>query len=124
MAVADTNVVDTIKTIHNYMGHPGVNCTLYFVKRAKAAVTKRQVQSVVSGCHEYQSIDPAPVKWKKGNPVTEAVYLHNLTPKDDCMTSSAPANKLYKYTVRIRGLDTDKENVTEVNYPYRAGNEV
>ena len=242
MAVADTNVADTIKSIHNSMGHPGVNHTLYFVKQAKAAVTRRQVQSVVSGCHECHSIDPAPIKWKKGNldvdenwkrvamdithhngqsylslidcgpsrfalwrllrfqtsasvvqqlegvffergvpdelftdndtafrsklftefarqwsvcirfrcayipsgneiverchrtikviaarkgcSVAEAVYLYNLTPKDDCMTSSAPANKLYKYTVGIRGLDTGKENAAEVNNLYRAGDVV
>ena len=67
MAMDSGNIDDEVKRIHDSMGHPGVRRTLYFVKRVNAAVTRRQVQSVVKSCHECQSIDPAPVKWRKGS---------------------------------------------------------
>ncbi|KAG0715735.1 Intracisternal A-particle Pol-related polyprotein [Chionoecetes opilio] len=219
MAMDDASINDLVKRVHDTMGHPGVRRTLYFVKRVNSAVTRREVHSVVTNCQECQSIDPAPVKWRKGSlgvdetwkrvgmdvthyggrsclplidcgpsrfalwrplrlqtsasiiqqleavffergapeelltdndtafrskifsaftrewgvhirfrcahvpsgngvverchrsikviaarkgcSVAEAVYLYNLMPKDDCATSTAPANMLYRYTVRI-----------------------
>ena len=35
----------------------------------------------------------------------EAVYWYNVTPKDDASASTAPANIIYSYTARIRGVD-------------------
>ena len=62
---------------------------------------------------------------RKDCSIAEAVYLYNLTPKDDCTASTAPANILYKYTVRIRGMDADrKHNTEEANNPYHAGDDV
>lgn len=66
MAMDSGNIDDEVKRIHDCMGHPGVWRTLYFMKRVNSAVTRRQVQSVVKSCRECQSIDPAPVKWRKG----------------------------------------------------------
>ena len=37
--------------------------------------------------------------------VMEAVYWYNVTPKDDASASTAPANLIYSYTARIRGVD-------------------
>ena len=37
--------------------------------------------------------------------VIEAVYWYNVTPKDDASVSTAPANMIYSYTARIKGID-------------------
>ena len=37
--------------------------------------------------------------------VMEAVYWYNVTPKDDASASTAPANLIYLYTARIKGID-------------------
>ena len=37
--------------------------------------------------------------------VMEAVYWYNVTLKDDASASTAPANLIYSYTVRIKGID-------------------
>ena len=34
----------------------------------------------------------------------EAVYWYNVTPKDDVSVSTAPANIIYSYTARIKGV--------------------
>ena len=57
---------DVIAEIHDSVGHPGIKRTLYFVKRSHPTVTRRQVHAVVSRCEAWQSIDPAPAKWRKG----------------------------------------------------------
>ena len=41
--------------------------------------------------------------------VTEAVYMYNVTPKDGTRPVSAPANSLYRYEVRVRGIDSVAE---------------
>ena len=33
-----------------------------------------------------------------------AVYWYNMTPKDDASASTAPANVIYSYTARIKGV--------------------
>lgn len=35
----------------------------------------------------------------------EVVYWHNITPKDNVSPSTAPANMIYRYKVRLRGID-------------------
>ena len=240
-AAANENIDDTVRRVHDSMGHPGVRRTLYFVRRVNSAVTKQQVQSVVKSCRECQSIDPAPSKWRKGSlsvtetwkrvgmdithyggksyltlidcgpsrfsiwrplnlqtsaniiqqlegvffergapeelltdndtafrskmfsrfarawgvdirfrcahvpsgngiverchrsvkviaarkgcSVAEAVYLYNLMPKDDCTSSTSPANMLYRYAVRIRG-EGSSEGKEAANNTYRVGEEV
>ena len=42
---------------------------------------------------------------RKGCTVAEAVYWHNVTPRDDETADSAPASRLYRYRVRVQGLD-------------------
>ncbi|KAG0715414.1 hypothetical protein GWK47_012001 [Chionoecetes opilio] len=74
---------------------------------------------VVERCHRSIKVIVA----RKGCSVAEAVYLYNLMPKDDCTTSTAPANMLCRYTVRIRGEDCN-ETTEEVNNIYRVGEEV
>ena len=42
---------------------------------------------------------------RKGCSVQEAVYWYNLAPQDDSSPSSAPANQVHRYEVRVRGVD-------------------
>ena len=51
---------------HEAAGHPGVRKTRFFAKRVVPSVTKNLARSVVTSCQVCQSIDPAPIKWKKG----------------------------------------------------------
>ena len=37
--------------------------------------------------------------------VMEAVYWYNVTSKDDASASTAPANVIYSYPARIKGID-------------------
>ena len=37
--------------------------------------------------------------------VIEAVYWYNVTPKDDASASTTPANVIYSYPARIKGID-------------------
>ena len=38
--------------------------------------------------------------------IMEALYWYNVMPKDDAMASTAPANAIYNYHVRVKGMDT------------------
>ena len=46
----------------------------------------------------------------KGIPcsILEAAYWYNVSPKDCYKSSTAPANKLYQYEIRVRGIDDNK----------------
>ncbi|KAF0299736.1 Gag-Pro-Pol polyprotein [Amphibalanus amphitrite] len=46
---------------------------------------------------------------RSGCSVMEAVNLYNITPKDDVDAGSAPANMVYSYEVRVRGIGGDDE---------------
>ena len=78
-AASSSRVANTekIKKIHHATGHPAVKRTLYFVKRVIPEVTKQEVRAVVTNCDVCQSIDPAPVKWRKGDLSVEKVW-HRL----------------------------------------------
>ena len=39
-------------------------------------------------------------------PIQEAVYWYKITPRDDVLPSTAPGNRIYRYKVRVKGLDT------------------
>ena len=54
---------ETIASIHEETGHHGIKRTLYFSRKVSPAVTRKDVRRVVKVC---QSIDPAPVKWARG----------------------------------------------------------
>ncbi|KFD59839.1 hypothetical protein M514_27976, partial [Trichuris suis] len=199
---ADGSAEQRIAEIHHTAGHPGVRRTHYFVKQSDCQITRRQVQAVVRNCETCKSIDPAPIKWRRGclsvervwqrlamdvthvgghsyltlidsgpsrsipvrgapeeiladndtafrsrlleqlaerwnvrvrfrcahNPsgndiverchrtvkvivarkecsVPEAVHLYNITPRDRGNAETAPANTLYAYRIRLRGID-------------------
>lgn len=56
---------------------------------------------VVERCHRTVKRTVA----RTGCSVRDAVYLHNVTPKDDKSAGTAPANAIYVYEVRVRGID-------------------
>ena len=55
-----------VTDIHQKSGHPGVKRTLYFASIIDLTVSK-ELRSVVRACEACQSINPAPVRWKKGD---------------------------------------------------------
>ena len=57
---------DQVAKVHCQSGHPGVNRTLYFARLVDPHVSKKDVRSIVRACETCRSIDPAPVRWKKG----------------------------------------------------------
>ena len=63
-----------VSEIHHTAGHPGVRRTFYFAKRVLPGVAKSLVRSVVSKCELCRSIDPAAVKWRKGDLSVERVW--------------------------------------------------
>ena len=76
-ASSEMTNTDKIMEIHHATGHPEIKRTLYFVKRVIPEVTKWQVHAVVANCDVCQSINPAPVKWQKGDLSVEKVW-HRL----------------------------------------------
>ena len=57
---------DQVADIHHQSGHLGVKQTLYFARLVDPQVSKETANSVVKACETCRSIDPAPVRWKKG----------------------------------------------------------
>ena len=57
---------DQVADIHHQSGHLGVKWTLYFAMLVDPQVSKETPNSGVKACETCQSIDPAPVRWKKG----------------------------------------------------------
>ncbi|XP_065668044.1 uncharacterized protein LOC136088283 [Hydra vulgaris] len=58
---------ESISDIHQRTGHFGVNRTLNFVRKAIPTATENDVRNVIKSCEPCQSIDPAPIRWEKGN---------------------------------------------------------
>ena len=58
-------VTDRIRRCHE-AHHLGIDRTLYFVKKLIPDVSREAVQSVVSNCIKCRTIDPAPVRWERG----------------------------------------------------------
>ena len=42
---------------------------------------------------------------RKNYSILEAVYWHNVSPKDDVSPCTAPADALHRYHVRIKGVE-------------------
>ena len=64
---------------------------------------------------------------RKNCTIAEAVFRYNVAPRDDESAESAPANLLYRYEVRVPGLDSSGRDVTENSShqaPYRVGDGV
>ena len=55
-----------VADIHHQSGHPGAKWTFYFARLVETQVSKETANSVVKACETCRSIDPAPVRWKKG----------------------------------------------------------
>ena len=55
--------------------------------------------------HDCGEISPYNKAHCHKNTVMEAVYWYNVTPKDDASASTAPANVVYSYPARIKGID-------------------
>ena len=71
---AEQSVEELVREVHHSSGHPGVRRTLYFVKRREPQVTRRQVHDIVVSCQVCRSINPAPVKWRKGHLGVDGVW--------------------------------------------------
>ena len=56
--------------------------------------------------------------------VQEALYWYNVTPKDDINAESAPANELYRYEVRVRGIDANARGTGVVICRFSVGDRV
>uniref|UniRef100_A0A5S6QZG4 Integrase catalytic domain-containing protein n=1 Tax=Trichuris muris TaxID=70415 RepID=A0A5S6QZG4_TRIMR len=84
--------------------------------RFRAAYTPSG-SGIVERCHRSVKVIMA----RKGCTVAEAVHLYNLTPKDGGNASTAPANALYAYRVRLRGLDKRKPETCGETWPYAVG---
>ena len=57
---------DQVADIHQQSGHPSAKRTLYFARLVNPQVSKETANFVVKACETCRSIDPAPVRWKKG----------------------------------------------------------
>lgn len=67
---------------------------------------------IVERCHRTVKVIAA----RKDCSIAEAVYLYNVTPRDDRNAWTAPANVLYRYSVRVRGADPRRlQNAEEKN---------
>ena len=71
---ADDSLRTEVRRVHHTAGHPGIRRTFFFARRACPDVCKSLVRDVVSNCETCRSIDPAPVKWKKGDLSVTAVW--------------------------------------------------
>ena len=59
--------------------------------------------AVIERCHRSVKVIAA----RKGCSITEAVFRYNVMPRDDETADSAPASRLYRYQVRVQGLDSE-----------------
>ena len=57
---------ETIEKVHRSCGHPGIDRTLYFVKKVDDSIGRAEVRNVVKNCEECCSIDPAAQHWDRG----------------------------------------------------------
>ncbi|KFD63395.1 hypothetical protein M514_24416 [Trichuris suis] len=68
---------------------------------------------IIERCHRSVKVIAA----RKGCAVCEAVYWYNLMPRDDCSEATAPANAIYRYPVRVRGVDSVVHEAQDVRSP-------
>ena len=55
-------------------------------------------------------------------PIQEAVYWHNVTTRDSVSPPTAPANKIYRYEVRVKGVDAPITSSGPGHSYYQFGN--
>ncbi|CDW60823.1 hypothetical protein TTRE_0000922201 [Trichuris trichiura] len=61
---------------------------------------------------------------RKGCPIIEAVHLYNITPRNNCTESSALAAAVYKYNVRVQGIDQRLVEDQPDDAPYHVDDKV
>ena len=57
--------------------------------------------SIIEQC--YRTIKR--IATRKQCTIPEAVYWYNVTPKDDISSATAPANMVYRYRIRLKGIN-------------------
>ncbi|KHJ43407.1 integrase core domain protein [Trichuris suis] len=75
---------------------------------------------IVERCHRTIKVIVA----RKKCSVREAVYLYNITPRDDRTAATAPANVIYRYLVRVRDVDPVTSTNQDISNRYNVGDEV
>lgn len=65
MCAAATTMESVVSEVHK-QHHFGVDRTLFLCKQRFPEVTKEMVSNVVKSCHRCCSIDPAPIRWERG----------------------------------------------------------
>uniref|UniRef100_A0A5S6R6C0 Integrase catalytic domain-containing protein n=1 Tax=Trichuris muris TaxID=70415 RepID=A0A5S6R6C0_TRIMR len=71
-------------------------------------------------CHRSVKVIAA----RKECSVSEAVYLYNVTPRDDRTANSTPASGIYKYDVRLQGTGVPIRCSQQENVTYAIGDPV
>ena len=61
---------------------------------------------------------------RMGCSLQEAVYWYNMAPKDDVTAQTAPANGIYRYEVRVKGIDPVKTRPAQTPCKYKDGDPV
>ncbi|KRY52607.1 Pol polyprotein [Trichinella britovi] len=75
---------------------------------------------IAERCHRRVKVIAA----RKNCTVEEAVYLHNVTPRDGRNPWTAPANVVHAYAVRVRDVDRATEEPEEKNGRFALGDSV
>lgn len=76
---------------------------------------------IVERCHRSVKRTAA----RKKCSIAEAVYWYNMAPKDGAHPSTAPANRLYNYNLRVYGIDcVPPEERSRAGNPYHTGDAV
>jgi len=58
--------IEKFKEIHDGT-HMGLQRSIYLAKEFNINVSEKDIQQIILQCNHCQSIDPAPVRWEKGN---------------------------------------------------------
>uniref|UniRef100_A0A5S6QCD8 RNase H domain-containing protein n=1 Tax=Trichuris muris TaxID=70415 RepID=A0A5S6QCD8_TRIMR len=149
-----SSLYQSIVEVHRTAGHPGIRRTLYFAKRRDPTVSKKPStgkmenrkpgsekrlakdcdrrhpcqrcayapsgNGIIQRCHRTIKVIAA----RKGCTVNEAVYLYNVMPRDNRSASTAPANAVYRYAIRVRGIDLANDDVRVPDCRYATGDHV
>ncbi|KFD61700.1 hypothetical protein M514_00989 [Trichuris suis] len=75
---------------------------------------------IVERCHRTVKVIAA----RKGCSIAEAAYLYNVMPRDGTASPSSPADLVYRYPVRVRGVDPPAVYSPTEDNPYAVGDSV
>uniref|UniRef100_A0A5S6QA32 Integrase catalytic domain-containing protein n=1 Tax=Trichuris muris TaxID=70415 RepID=A0A5S6QA32_TRIMR len=108
--LADNDTAFKSKTFVQLMARWGVNL------RFRCAYVPSG-NGIAERCHRTVKVIAA----RKGCSIAEAVYLYNLTPRDNCRAQSAPASGIYRDDVRPREIDKPRKEEQPKDGPYAVG---